>query len=132
MISISKRLLLNEFPQSIQSTNDRPADPQTILLSVNTLARFYRDIVEFECSARMVMPSEQLSTLHNMQFGWTEPIRKAVIQIFDFLDCIIAHDSKKEGRMNFEFEFEEVPNYQEFLDELARLENVQVGSEFWW
>jgi len=132
MLEVANKLLIDDFPKSLQSSEKKPANPLTILHAVETLARFYRDTIEYERSSRAILPSEKLSNLHSLQLGWTEPIRAAVRQLFDFLDDICMFNPKSGEQISFVIKFEEIPNIDEFLAEVKRLENSNASSEFWW
>lgn len=131
MLEVAKILLIDDFPKSLQSSKKKPANPLTILHAVETLARFYRDTIEYERSSRAVLPSEKLSYLHSLQLGWTEPIRAAVRQLFDLLDYICTIDHKTGEQISFVIKFAEIPNIDDFLKEVERLNNSNANSEFW-
>jgi hypothetical protein len=114
MIDVANQLLVQDFPRSIQSTVERPADPKEILATVDSLARFYRATVEFEREARQILTSDALQILHRRQFGWSDPARDAVHKLFAFLDRICDCDPKHKPRIEYTITFSSPPGVDEF------------------
>lgn len=132
MLAVAHELLVKEFPAAVLSTRETPAQPQSILEAVETLARFYGESVAFERAARSVMPSEALQRLHELQLGWSEPIRDGVHQLFEFLQQISECDLKADSQISFEITFAEPPNVEEYCQEIARLEpSIPELEEEW-
>lgn len=121
MMAVAEQILITDFPEALFSTQSKPAQPLEILEAVEKLARFYESTLEFERSSRSVMPSESLQKLHELQFGWSEPIRNGVHQLFRLLQQIIECDPKSENMLDFTIKFPEPPKLQKYREELSRL-----------
>jgi len=132
MLAVAKQILLKDFPEALFSIRGKPAQPLAILQAVETLARFYCSTVEFERSAHSVMPSESLQKLHELQLGWSEPIRDGVHQLFRFLQELSECDPKGDNQVSFNITFPDAPRQEEFFEELARLEPLipQLGEDW--
>lgn len=121
MLEVAHELILNDFPASLQSTENEPADPKKILNAVERLARFYSETAVFERSSRAVMPSDDLKDLHRLQCGWSDPIRDGVRQLFQFLQRMCECDPHGDNHIKFEIVFDEPENVPRYCDELDRL-----------
>ncbi len=121
MISVAKQLLIQDFPRALQSTPTKAADPKEILATVDSLARFYRETVEFEREARGILTSQGLQALHQHQLGWSDPVREAVHDLFRFLQKICDCNPRERPRIEYTITFGSPPGVEEFGDEIARL-----------
>ena len=128
MLEVAKQLLLFDFPKALQSTKEKSATPIEILETVNTISRFYKETVEFERSLRKVIPSEELKQLHRLQFGWSDIIRKAVRQLFDFIEQICESDEKENTNIEYIIEFGDVENVEKMVREFGWFKNSFEGT----
>lgn len=123
MLEVAKFLLLQELPSAMRSTAEQHASPERLLAAVESIERFYRETVEFERSSHAIIPPEDWRKLHNLQVGWAEPIRDAVLQMFRFLQQMTELDPTKESNVQFTIEFKESPHVDEYCNELSRLQS---------
>ena len=68
------------------------------------------------------MPPERAEQLHELQFGWTHPIRDYVRQMFEYFDKILNLKSLKTQEVAFNLKMMEPANIDAFNAELKRLE----------
>ena len=120
MIDVAKKLLVLDLPSVLGSPDD-PAKPQKIRKVVYRIRDLYKETVAFECSRRSVAPPEGAERRHELQFGWTDPVRDGVRQMFEFFDRILSLDSLTDQTVSFTVTMDEPDNIQEFCDELSRV-----------
>jgi len=124
LLGIATRVVIHDFTAAIKSTEDQPASPKSIVESVETIARLYRDTVEMERLTHSIHPPDGLEKLHELQIGWAEPIRSGIHQLFEFLQKICDLEIRKNHTSNLQFTvvFEVPENLEPFMDEMNRLE----------
>jgi hypothetical protein len=122
MIEVVKRLLFEEYAQALVSTEEKHASPTRILAATEKLERLYRETVEFERQRRATIPPEPLKRLHELQAGWSQPIRDGIEQLFQFLQRICDADADDDTHIQYIIEFGESPNIEEFGAEVDRLQ----------
>lgn len=122
MLEVAQQLMLRKLPLALVSTKDKAACPKAILSAVESLVIFYRDTVEFERQSRTVLPPPPFRRLHELQFGWTQPIRDAVLQLFQLMQQICDVDADTNVQIAFTITFPEPPRVNEFCAELNSLE----------
>jgi|GEM_PF-1590733 len=113
MVQVANRLLIEDLPAALRSSKDKPASPKAILLAVERIRRHYLETLEFEKESRATVPPEQLERVHDTQFGWSEPIRDGIRQMFAFLEQVCELDDSKDQSIQFEITFKEPPNIEE-------------------
>jgi len=84
MTSVAK-LVVTDFVTCLSSSPTHPVTPKDVVESVERLATFYRATVAFESNCRTILPIESLTALHQHLYGWSDPIREAVQQVFRYL-----------------------------------------------
>ncbi|WP_146453499.1 hypothetical protein [Rubripirellula tenax] len=133
MVEVAKRLLVQDFPRAIQSTEEKAADPKLILDVCVAIQRVYAEAVAFERASRSLLPPERCERLHELQQGWSEPVRDATHQLFEILQSICDVDPNADSQLSFTIEFGELPQVDDFCDELSRLESQlpAILSEEW-
>lgn len=124
MLRVAKKTMLLDFPRSLTSTTAERADPKRILDSLETITHLYRESVAFEKDSLAIIPPEEFATVHELQIGWSEPIRDAVHQLFEFLQIVCDADPATDTNLAFEITFEGPPNVDEFCGELDRVERL--------
>ncbi|MCP4678232.1 MAG: hypothetical protein GY854_22505, partial [Deltaproteobacteria bacterium] len=80
MLRVAKKTMLFEIPKALTSTEEEHAGPKKILDSLQTITQLYRESVAFEKSSLAIIPPEEFEKVHELQAGWSEPIRDAVHQ----------------------------------------------------
>lgn len=82
MVHISTKLMVHKLPKTMDLQEGEIASPDDILVAVESIERFYKDTIEFEKRSRTIFPPEPFRKLHELQFGWTKPIRDAIEGLF--------------------------------------------------
>lgn len=133
MLEIANQLMLIDLPKALTSTKDKPASPKNILDVSLAIQRFYQETVNCERSSLAILPPEECQRLHQLQVGWSQPIRDAILQLFDYLQQICELDYRKNSYLQYTIEFGECPNIDEFCTELNRLETrlPQIMENEW-
>ena len=121
MLDVAKALMLDELPRALTSTEEKPASPMTILACVEGIERLYRDTITFERSSKSIIPPDRCAKLHELQLGWTEPIRDGIRQLFVFLQQVNELDPSADSSLQFSITFKDVPGIEEFSSEMDRL-----------
>lgn len=70
--------------------------------------------MQFERLRQAVLPPEGTERLHELQFGWTDPVRSGVQQMFEYFARILSLKSLADGEVTFEVKMDEPPNVKEF------------------
>lgn len=133
MLEIAKQLMLIDFPKALTSTEDKTACPKKILDVSFAIQRVYQEAVNYERSSLAILPPEECERLHQLQVGWSQPIRDAILQLFDFLQQICDVDYRKDSHLKYTIDFGECQNVDEYCNELDRLETKlpQVMESEW-
>ncbi|MRS13274.1 MAG: hypothetical protein EG823_09465 [Actinobacteria bacterium] len=121
MIDVAQQLVVMDLPSQLGAA-DLKTKEQGIRSAVYRIRDLYEATVEFERSRRAVQPPEGAERLHELQLGWTEPVRESVKQTFDFIDKVLATPSKGNHEVSFTVVIREPDNMDEFGRELKRLE----------
>ena len=124
MVEVAKTLLTEDLPGVLAGREDAPPDPQAMLGFTKRVARLYEKTVAFERESRSVLPPDPFQDLHELQKGWTAPIRDGIQQLFAFLDRMLAVDlsaTDPDKPVSFVFEFGEPPHVEEFCAELTQV-----------
>jgi hypothetical protein len=122
MVDTTKRLLISELPAALKSTPERVADARGILEVTNNIRRFYGKTVAFERESRKVEPCEHLKRIHELQFGWSDPIRDGIQQVFSILDSILAARAHQDTQLSFEIVFKPPAGVDEFCEAVGQLD----------
>lgn len=121
MVDIAQKLLVVDFATAL-GCSDFDARPAAIRSTVRRVRELYSDSIAFERSRREVQPPEGWESLYALQFGWSDPIRDGVRQLFDMLDQAIAIDKKaKKPTLQFTVVLGEPQNTAPFCAEVERL-----------
>lgn len=108
-------------------------------IQIDALALPYRRTADFERDCHAVLAPEHFRNLHEMQFGWTDTIRKGIHEFCDIGDELshlnkqILKDaaSGKKPLPPFNITFEPPTNVGEYVSSLAQIEPAGVNSEEW-
>ncbi len=122
MLEIAKQLMLVDFPHALASTEHKKASPKEILDVSFAIQRVYQEAVNYERSSLAILPPEECDMLHQLQVGWSQPIRDAILQLFDFLQRICDVDYRKDSHLEYTIDFGECANVDKYCNELDRLE----------
>ena len=120
MVDVAQRLLILDLPTALAS-DDEAGKPHAIRTVVYRIRDLYRETVAFERSRRAVAAPEGAERLHELQLGWTDPVRDAVRQMFDFFDRILALEKTDNQTVAFTVVIGEPPNVDAFCKELDRI-----------
>lgn len=123
MVAVAKKLLIHDLPTALGS-EDEGRKPLAIRAVVYRIRDLYRETVAFERSRRAVEPPAGAEHLHELQLGWTEPVRDGVRQMFDFFAKVLSLGSLDEQQVAFTVTMDEPPNLQAFNLELDRIEST--------
>jgi hypothetical protein len=122
MIDVAQQLLVVDFAAAL-GHSDFDERPAAIRAVIRRIRRLYAETVSFERSMRAVTPPEGTERLHELQMGWSEPIRGGVRQLFDFVDAMNAVDKKeKDAKVEFTVVIDAPLNMAPFCAELARVQ----------
>ncbi len=117
---------------AVQCTSELPsilAKPQSKTFlsdlkdSVSQLSKLYQETVAFELESHSVDPPDELSSAHEMTYGWSNPIRDGIREFLGVLEEISQIDPRASGKdksplPSFGIKFRSPPNMAEFLQEL--------------
>jgi hypothetical protein len=122
MMKVAQNLLVLDFAAAL-GTPELDARPLAISSVVRRIRHLYLESVAFEQSMQAVQPPEGAEKLHELQSGWSEPIRSGVRQLFDFLDRVLAVDKKdKHAQVEFTVVIDSPENIDQFCEELALIQ----------
>jgi hypothetical protein len=118
---------IHEIPAVLAVTTGE-AGLRSLKDSVVQLAMLYRVATEFETESRSIEPPTEFAEVHEMIYGWSDPIRKGVRDFLAILEKISAIDPKavQKGTENvpeLNLEFESPPNIEVFTSRLSALQN---------
>jgi len=132
MLDIAKKLLIIDFPTALRPKNGKSVNPIDVLNIVNTIERFYSEIVAFERSSYSILPAERFHYLHQLQYGWTNTFRDAIQQLFGLIDHICECIKKKDYTIKYEIIFKEPEGTDEYIQEIDRLKRDNSLNELWY
>ena len=91
--------------------------------AVAKIERLYRDTIEFEVGLRKIAPQDGFERLHELQLGWSQPIRDAFQELLIFLQKARDAFATEEENLEISHKVELQPpdSLDEFTKELARL-----------
>lgn len=121
MCGIARELIVIDFPKALASTKVKTACPKKILDVSLAIQRVYKEALNYERSSLAILPPEGFERLHKLQVGWSQPIRDAIVQLFDFLQQICDLDYRRDSRIAYTIDFGECPNVDEYCHELDLL-----------
>ncbi|MFB4202649.1 hypothetical protein KBTX_01651 [wastewater metagenome] len=118
MVHSAALLCTQEIPVAIGSAKDEEALPE-LRREVEALSSLYTCAKDAEVEWHGVLPPEDFEGVHEMMYGWTQPIRKGVHQFLGVLAELESVDRKalKKGIASlpaFSIVFESPPNIEEF------------------
>ncbi len=122
MLKIAEQLMLIDFLKALTSTEDKTACPKKILDVSFAIQRVYQEAVNYERSSLAIFPPEGFERAHQLQVGWSQPIRDAILQLFEVLQQMLDVDYRKHTHLKYTIVFSECPNVDEYCSELHRLE----------
>jgi hypothetical protein len=94
--------------------------------SVVQLMLLYEEAANLEVEARGIKPPTELSDIHELVFGWSDPIREGVGELLAILDRIGKVNPKRvlkglDPSPDFEIVFSSLPNIDKFLSEVKNV-----------
>lgn len=125
MIDVAQRLLILDLP-TVLGSEDELAKPRAIRSVVYRIRDLYKESVVFERSRRAVEPPEGAERLHELQLGWTNPVRDGVRQMFEYFDRILGLESLRDQEVAFTVAMEEPSNLKDFNAELERIQRADA------
>lgn len=120
MLEVAQQLLVLDLPTALGSP-DNDGKPREIRNVVYRIRDLYRATLAFEQSRRSVEPPEGAERLHELQFGWTDPVRDGVRQMFGFFEAVLDLESIKDAEVAYTVTMDSPANVQKFNEELERL-----------
>lgn len=121
ILRVYKNIVFGKLMPSVLA-GDRPASADSIKESVDAVIELYSRIVDFEYSAVAVRPPEILKRAHELQLGWTSPIRDAIEELVDLMQAIEGIDLRSSDPvLRYNFVIESLPRMDEFNAEMDRL-----------
>jgi hypothetical protein len=127
MVGVVKQVAITDFAEAVVSREEQAARPAGILNAIDRIRDVYAETVAFERAGRSVDPPPGFETVHALQFGWTEPIRNGIQQLFGFLDHVLHLDPTDKSVVQYTITFDEPANVASFCQELNRLEQEMFG-----
>lgn len=131
MSEVGMRLLLQAFPAAVFSGPSDESNPEEILKVIDSIARFYRGVVDFEKQSLATIPPDSFAHIHELQMGWSKPIRDAAIQLFEFMQRIRDLDYNASSHIQYTIEFGDIPNIDSFNSAMAEIENDPDVQREW-
>ncbi len=97
---------------------------------VLSLVSLYEQAKYFEIECHQIVPPEAFSKVHEMTYGWTEPIRKGVQEFMEIIGKLSSIDVRelKAGTAappSFSITFESPSNIEEFCKRLGEINSVE-------
>ena len=68
-------------------------------------------------SSLAVFPPEECELLHQLQVNWSQPIRDAIVQLFEYVQQVCDSGYRKDSHLQYTIDFGECPNVDEYCDE---------------
>ena len=122
MIDVAQQLLVRDFPVSLASGIDQPADPAGIVAIIDRIRDLYQGSVLFEREGHEIAPPQKMNSLHRLQLCWTEPVRNGVQQLYSIIDEVLNYEKNSLHKVSFTIDYGVPPNIDAFCEELDRLE----------
>lgn len=100
---------------------------------VLALVNLYEQAKDFEMECHQIVPPEAFANVHEMTYGWTEPIREGVQEFMRILEKLSSIDVKmlKAGAVeppSFSIMFEPPSNLDEFCKRLGETDSAQIHT----
>lgn len=117
-----------ELPEVIGKTQNEQ-DLIPLKGSIEQLAKLYKELVNFEIEGRSINPPAKLIELHEMTWGWTEPIREGTSNFIELMEVLSKLNVKRilsgEDKIpNLMIEFPEPKNMNKFSEKLGSLDST--------
>jgi hypothetical protein len=117
----------SELPKclAVTSSEQQLGDVRRRVLA---LVRLYELAKDFEIECHQIVPPERFANVHEMTYGWSDPVRKGVEEFMSILEKVSAIDvsALKAGTVmppSFSIEFETPSNIKEFCERLSKVNN---------
>lgn len=123
---------------TIQCTQELPGvlgqirnetDLKILLQSIDNLEVLYRTAKDFEVESHQIIPPVQFKAVHEMTFGWSNPIRSGINELLLILKQIVDYDYKSpqnaEEVLSFNIIFKAPENVEEFC---KRLDSIDLNN----
>lgn len=115
----SVSLICTKDLPSILATTKSESDLKYLRNEIEALANMYEIAKNLELECHEILPPEKLKSVHEMTYGWTDPIRKGVQHFLEILNDLSNIDRKqiKDGKipaLSFEIVFEVPENISEY------------------
>jgi hypothetical protein len=120
MIETFKKLLY-ELINSITHPDGVAGAHLKILNAVESIGKLYACTVEFEVESRSLQPPAIFKRIHEIQKGWTKPVRQGIYQMINFLEKGAQIKKEKELKIKFDIKLGAPEAIQEFSEELNRI-----------
>lgn len=116
---------VSEIPSILATTRDETS-LSALSDSVAQLSSLYEATVDFELQSHGTHPPTELSDVHEMIYGWSDPIRLGIQEFLNVLKSVSEISAKdiKNGTValpSFEIKFASPPNIDEFVRRLGKV-----------
>lgn len=116
---------VSEIPSILATTRDETSLP-ALGDSVAQLSSLYKAAVDFELQSHGTHPPTELSEVHEMIYGWSDPIRLGIQEFLNVLKSVSEVSAKdlKKGTVvppSFEIKFDSPPSIDEFIRRLGKV-----------
>lgn len=123
MVDVGQKLLVLDLPSALGAANS-PSKPREIRATVYRIRDLYAETVAFERGRRAVKPPDGAERLHELQLGWTDPVREGVRQMFEYFERVRELPLKGDQQLTFTMTMGEFASSGAFCEELDRLERL--------
>ena len=111
----------DEIPALLGDMDDSETNLKKLKIRITALIRLYEHTMRYETECYQIVPREPFVELHEMTYGWTEPIQRAINEFMKILHSLATIDRRllKAGKVQPP-NFNRVVNAPENIDEFSR------------
>lgn len=127
LLKSTTSLCIKELPSIIAKTTSEN-ELQNLKSEIEALEDLFESVKNSEIECHEIIPPEEFESLHEMTYGWTDPIRDGIKQLIDILNKIANIDKEKliNGTVKVPsliIEIDEPQNIDEFCRRIEDIEN---------
>lgn len=94
LLKSTTSLCIKELPSIIAKTTSED-ELQNLKSEIEALEDLFESVKNSEIECHEIIPPEEFESLHEMTYGWTDPIRDGIKQLIDILNKIANIDKEK-------------------------------------
>jgi hypothetical protein len=121
MVETLKKLFFTDLVNLITHPDGDAGAPLKILNATERVGKLYARTVEFEIESRSIQPPAGFARIHEIQKGWTKPVRQGINQMINCLEKAAQTKKGKELKIEIDIKLEAPDAIPEFNEELNRI-----------